>query len=398
MPIGRRALLGAAGAALVVSQHSIDAAWAAEAPSKKKADITNSLFKLAFEQSEKLAFGERGWGDAEAKLLSTALTRSSAVRKLFLNDNAIQDAGVAALSESLRAGAAPKLKMINLAGNSGVSEEAARVLAEAREGLMVSFQQPAFQQPATKKAGSEASSASKRPSRDFSQGSDVNAVYKLAFEQAETLFFSELDLGDAEAEALSQELYAAVKLKKLFLNGNAIQCDGSAALAASLRAGDAPMLKLLNLAGNRGITESDKRVLTSARSGLSVNFVQYKQASDADVYIRADQGKLTVKGVIERYEKGQLVDGSSATCTELKKIVEIDLATLKIENKLLPYMKDPEQIKLVEGVIQALETQVERLVQLLDAKATKGCKDDNARIRSSSGFPLPTEVFEDKRR
>ena len=31
-----------------------------------------------------------------------------------------------------------------------------------------------------------------------------------------------------------------------------------------------------------------------------MNFVQLKQASDAEVYIRADQGKLTNKGVIDR--------------------------------------------------------------------------------------------------
>jgi hypothetical protein len=261
-----------------------------------------------------------------------------------------------------------------------VSEEAARALTEAREGLIVSFEQPATKNelpPSAKRAR-------------VSQGFDVNALYKLTFEQAETLFFSELGWGDAEAEALSKELYAARALKKLFLNGNAIQCDGATAIAASLREGAAPKLKILNLAGNRGITEADKRALTGARSGLQVNFVRLKQASDADVYIRADQGKLTNKGAIERASTGTLVDGSQATCAEITQIMDVDRATLKVERKLLKGMKDPEQIQKVEDIEQALEKQVERLDKLLVAKSTKGCNDNNAKLARSTGYPVPS--------
>ena len=377
--VGRRAALLGAGA-LAFSQST--AAWAAPPkakPDPKKAEMATTLLKLTFDQSEKLAFGELGWGDAEVKLLSKALTRTTAAKKLILNGNNIDDAGVAALAASLRAGDAPKLKNINLAGNSKVSEDSARALTEAREGLIVSFEQPP-----SKKAGSES------PARALvSQGLDVNGLYKLTFAQAETLFFSELGWGNAEADALSKELYAATSLKKLFLNGNAIQCDGASAIAASLREGGAPKLKILNLAGNRGITESDKRELLAARNGLQVNFVRLKQAGDADVYIRADQGKLTNKGVIERASTGELVDGSTATCAEITQIMEVDRATLKIEKKLLKGMKDPEQIKKVEVVEQALEKQVERLDKLLVAKTTKGCNDDKARIGRSTGYPVP---------
>ena len=377
--VGRRAALLGAGA-LAFSQTT--AAWAAPPkakPDPKKAEMATTLLKLTFDQSEKLAFGELGWGDAEVKLLSKALTRTTAAKKLILNGNNIDDAGVAALAASLRAGDAPKLKNINLAGNSKVSEDSARALTEAREGLIVSFEQPP-----SKKAGSGS------PARALvSQGLDVNGLYKLTFAQAETLFFSELGWGNAEAEALSKELYAATSLKKLFLNGNAIQCDGASAIAASLRKGDAPKLKILNLAGNRGITESDKLALNTARSGITINFVQLKQAGDADVYIRADQGKLTNKGVIERASTGELVDGSTASCAEITQIMEVDRATLKIEKKLLKGMKDPEQIKKVEVVEQALEKQVERLDKLLVAKTTNGCNDDKARIGRSTGYPVP---------
>ena len=123
--VGRRAALLGAGA-LAFSQST--AAWAAPPkakPDPKKAEMATTLLKLTFDQSEKLAFGELGWGDAEVKLLSKALTRTTAAKKLILNGNNIDDAGVAALAASLRAGDAPKLKNINFAGNSGVSEEAA---------------------------------------------------------------------------------------------------------------------------------------------------------------------------------------------------------------------------------------------------------------------------------
>merc|ERR1712194_548212 len=86
---------------------------------------------------------------------------------------------------------------------------------------------------------------------------------------------------------------------------------------------------------------------------------QLKQAGDADVYIRADQGKLTNKGAIERASKGQLVDGSTATCTELNQIMDVDRASLKIEKNLLQFMKDPAEIKKVQDVEQALEKQIE---------------------------------------
>ena len=118
--VDRRAVLLGAGA-LAFSQNS--AAFAKGAPAaKKNSDVSGDLLKLAFEQSKKLVFAELGWGDAEAKLLSKALTRSSATTKLDLNGNQIADAGVTALADSLRAGAAPKLKTIILGGNSGVSE------------------------------------------------------------------------------------------------------------------------------------------------------------------------------------------------------------------------------------------------------------------------------------
>ena len=375
--VSRKAVLQQA---LGASALAFFAPMSASAADKKEtaAQARTTILKLTFEQSAKLKFSQLGWGDAEVKELSKALTRQSATTKLFLDGNSIGDGGVSALAGSLRAGAAPKLKTVNLSGNAGVSEEAARKLVEAREGLTVTFEQPTAKQAA--ESGS--------PSSAKKSKLDEAALYKLAFEQAETLFYSELGWGDAEAVALSRELKSAYALKKLFLNGNAIECEGGQALAASIRAGGAPNLKILNLAGNRGLTELDRRQLTSARSGLTVNFVQLKQKSDAEVYIRADQGKLTVKGVIERTLDDTLVEGPEGTCAELTDIVNLDRATIKIEQNLLKGMKDPVEIKKIEDIERKLLNQVDKLDKILAAKKAKGCNDGKNKLAGSSGYPL----------
>merc|ERR1719235_1310249 len=113
-----------------------------------------------------------------------------------------------------------------------------------------------------------------------SQGLTENAIFEKAFEQVDTMLFAEVDWTDNEATVLSQELPKAKGLKKLFLNGNKIQCDGANALAASIKDGAAPNLKVLNLAGNRGITETDKRALRESRKGLEVSVVPYKNKAD----------------------------------------------------------------------------------------------------------------------
>merc|ERR1719281_1106343 len=209
----------------------------------------------------------------------------------------------------------------------------------------------------------------------------VKAIEKLAFATAETMSFEKYGWGDEEAKVLSQELYKAKSLKKLFLNGNKIQCDGATALAASIKSGAAPNLKVVNVAGNRGITETDKRALRDSRKGLEVSVVKYMKAADADVYKRADDGKLTARYVESRAVKGEFVDGSGATCAELKRIINADRSALSDEKKKLARMSatrayDPEQMKVVE----ALEKQVERLEGVQAAKAAAGCNDEFAKL------------------
>merc|ERR1719379_3238282 len=214
--------------------------------------------------------------------------------------------------------------------------------------------------------------------RDEETGLTVNGIQRLAFATSETLSFEKFGWGDEEAKLLSQELYSAKNLKKLFLNGNKIQCDGATALAACIKNGAAPSLKVINLAGNRGITETDKRALRESRRGLEVSVVKYKQASDAEVYKRVDDGKLTPRYVESRAEKGEFVDGSGATCAELKRIIDVDRSALGDEKKKLAGKtgEDPAQMQIVA----ALENQVARLEELQAAKAAKGCNDEFARL------------------
>jgi hypothetical protein len=227
--------------------------------------------------------------------------------------------------------------------------------------------------------------------RDEETGLTVNGIQRLAFATSETLSFEKFGWGDEEAKLLSQELYSAKNLKKLFLNGNKIQCDGATALAESIKNGAAPNLKVLNVAGNRGITETDKRALKDSRPGLEVSIVKYKKGADAEVYKRVDQGKLTKTYVAARAEKGEFVDGSGATCSELQGVIAVDRSALLDQQRKLSRMSGlekmseagQEQMKIVAD----LEKQVGRLEGLQAEKRAKGCNDELARL---PGIPKST--------
>ena len=210
--------------------------------------------------------------------------------------------------------------------------------------------------------------------------SKVNAIYKKAFEQSEKLVFSEFGWGDAEVLSLSEAIREAPQLKKLYLNGNSITDEGAEALATVLREGAAPKLRILNLSQKQAVSERTKNCLRGARDGLMVSFATLKQATDAPVYLAADEGRLKPQRVLERAENTlsgtgqQLVDGSDATCAELQKLIDVDRATLVLEKKKLTanIKKNPVQLKLVEDLEQLLERQVNNL-QMLEVK--KGCGD-----------------------
>ena len=103
----------------------------------------------------------------------------------------------------------------------------------------------------------------------------VNALYKCSFEESEKLLFSEVGWGDADIKVLSQAFAqtdsSKSKLRKLYLNGNKITDEGATYITGVLKAGSLPKLKILNLAGNKKMTEGAKQALRDAREGLEVS-------------------------------------------------------------------------------------------------------------------------------
>lgn len=102
--------------------------------------------------------------------------------------------------------------------------------------------------------------------------------------------------------------------------------------------------------------------------------VKLKKASDFQVYKRADEGALSSARVIQRAKDGELVDGSSATCAELEKIITVDKKAVKFEKDKLEAMGDkakPADVKSVAEAEKAIEAQ---LVKLAGKQAEKGCK------------------------
>jgi hypothetical protein len=104
-------------------------------------------------------------------------------------------------------------------------------------------------------------------------------------------------------------------------------------------------------------------------------FAELKQASDAEVYGRADAGKLSAARVIERAKAGKLVDGSSANCQELADIIAIDRRAVQFEkDKLASMPNDPAQKKVVADAEKAIEAQIKKLEGLEKSKSCAGLK------------------------
>ena len=61
-------------------------------------------------------------------------------------------------------------------------------------------------------------------------------------------------------------------------------------------------------------------------------------------------------------QAGKLVDGSSATCSELEKIIRVDKEAIRYElDKLEVMPNDPEQKKIVADAEKAIEAQIVKL-------------------------------------
>merc|ERR1719460_891470 len=128
-------------------------------------------------------------------------------------------------------------------------------------------------------------------------------------------------------------------------------------------------------------------------------FAELKQASDADVYARADSGKLNSARVIERAKAGTLVDGSSATCAELDKLIAVDKEAVQFEKDKLEAMggKDATQKKVVADAEAAIEAQVKKLEGKKKEKGCAGLKqagDADVYARADAGQLNSARVIE----
>jgi len=119
----------------------------------KKADLetVSKLYEMAFTSRvgrvEKLGFGNLGWGDEQAIVLSRALFLAGSLEHLDLgHDCAIGDGGMGALAACLREGAAPKLRSIRCLFKSKARGLAMReALLRGRDSLEVTVSQSWYQ-------------------------------------------------------------------------------------------------------------------------------------------------------------------------------------------------------------------------------------------------------------
>merc|ERR1719163_321731 len=118
----------------------------------------------------------------------------------------------------------------------------------------------------------------------------------------------------------------------------------------------------------------DKLKKIRKEKGCETAGANLKQATDFEVYKRADEGVLNSARVIERAKAGKLVDGSGATCSELEKIIAVDKKAVQFEKDKLEAMgskADPKDKKTVAEAEKAIEKQIKKLESL---QKTKGCK------------------------
>merc|ERR1711988_897381 len=118
----------------------------------------------------------------------------------------------------------------------------------------------------------------------------------------------------------------------------------------------------------------DRLKVIRKEKGCASAGANLKQATDFEVYKRADEGVLNSARVIERAKAGKLVDGSGATCSQLEKIIAADKKAVQFEKDKLEAMgskADPKDKKTVAEAEKAIEKQLVKLAGLQKQKACK---------------------------
>jgi len=121
-------------------------------------------------------------------------------------------------------------------------------------------------------------------------------------------------------------------------------------------------------------SQVDKLKKIRKDKGCATAGANLKQATDFDVYKRADEGVLNSARVIERAKAGKLVDGSGATCSELEKIIAVDKKAVAFEKDKLEAMGSAASAADKKTVAEAEKAIESQLMKLAGLQKTKGCK------------------------
>jgi len=111
-------------------------------------------------------------------------------------------------------------------------------------------------------------------------------------------------------------------------------------------------------------------------------FADLKKATDAEIYSRADAGTLNAARVIERAKQDLLVDGSSATCDELDKLIAADREAVEFEKEKLEAIggTDKAQAAKVQAIEDKIQSQVNKLKEL---RKDKSCSTARVNLKNS---------------
>merc|ERR1740138_2036187 len=114
-------------------------------------------------------------------------------------------------------------------------------------------------------------------------------------------------------------------------------------------------------------------------------FADLKKAGDADIYKRADDGKLNAARAIERAKAGDLADGSSATCSELDALIAVDREAIEFEKEKVEALGGSDASKKVAEVEAKLQGQVDKLKKI---RLDKGCSTAGANLKKGTDFDV----------
>ena len=140
---------------------------------------------------------------------------------------------------------------------------------------------------------------------------------------------------------------------------------------------------------NLGASVSRRGLMAKAASASAAlvplaAFAELKKAGDADIYKRADEGRLNAARAIERAKTGDLADGSSATCSELDALIEVDREAIEFEKDKVDARFGADKSK-VQKTEDTLQTQVDKLKKV---RKEKGCKTAGANLKQATDFEV----------